>query len=194
MPGILRKIASRFRRDEDGSIAVEAILIFPILTWCYLATFVYFDAFRAQSTNIKAAYTIADALSRETENITPAYMDSMWRLHKFLTTSNYDPNLRVSVVGYDLASDTYSVHWSSVKGTGTVLTNATLSEVENSLPILPDAAVVIVVETGVVYEPVFTIGLEAFSFNNIVISRPRFGPNLCWNSNSTNPNPIYSVC
>lgn len=190
-----------FLRREDGSIAVEAILMFPMLSWCYLATFVYFDGFRAQATTLKAAYTISDALSRETDPITNNYLTAAYRLHLFLTSSNYPTKLQVSEIVFDrnAADDadddahrgTFKVVWTQTRGGADPLDDATLKAMRDSIPTLPDGGKTILVQSWVIYEPVFSVGLEAFTFHNFVFTPPRFAQQLCWstvNSNWTSAN------
>ncbi len=186
--GYLRKFSRlrSFAKDQEGSIAVEAVLVFPILFWAYLATFVYFDAFRVQSTTIKAAYTISDQVSRETGYITPKYLDAIYRLHEFLTTSNEDTKLRISVVTYDATSKSYKVRWSQQRGNAGVLTNSNISSIVSQLPTMPANEVVVVVQSWLEYEPMFTVGLDAYTIENLVVTRPRFNSaQLCYNSSNT---------
>lgn len=171
-----------FRDDEEGGIAVEAALVFPMLTWAFLATIVYFDAFRSQATNAKAAYTVSDMISRETDYITPNYLDSLWNIHRFLTSSNYDTDLQVTIVEYDLDRDDYDVRWSKARGAFVEMTEEDLDNLRGQLPVMPDGEIVIVVQTRMVYEPSFSIGLDAFTFDNFIVTRPRFAPQLCYNS------------
>ncbi|MEJ6479129.1 MAG: hypothetical protein QNL92_10670 [Octadecabacter sp.] len=172
----------RFHREEEGGIAVEAVLIFPMLTWAYLATFVYFDAFRSQSTALKAAFTISDAISREGDDyITNAYITSLWRIQRFLTSSNHRPKMRITVMSYDPDQDEYEVHWSVNKGGMGNLNDTKLNALSDQLPVMHETEVAILVQTEVVYEPVFSIGLEAFVFENLVVTRPRFYPSqMCY--------------
>lgn len=182
------RIASYFRsfgRDERGSIAVETVLIFPMLTWAYLATFVYFDAFRSQTNNTKAAYTISDALSRETGFVTPAYLDSMYKLQEALTTSNHATRNRTSVITYVSAENLYKIVWSEARGGELPLTTETLQDYVAKMPVMPDNEVVILYENWIIYEPAFSIGLNAFTFDNFIVTRPRFAPQLCYNSSAT---------
>ncbi|WP_438987699.1 TadE/TadG family type IV pilus assembly protein [Marivivens donghaensis] len=175
-------IFRRFRDDERGSMAIETVLIFPILCWAYLATFVYFDAFRIQSTTNKAAYTISDQVSRETGYITPNYMTSLYNLHEFLTSSNHPTKLRLSVVRYT-DDNGYDVRWSQGRGGAGALTNAGLADILDKLPVMPNNEVIIVVQNWLSYEPMFSVGLSAFEFENLIVTRPRFNSaQLCWNS------------
>jgi hypothetical protein len=173
---------SEFRDDERGSLAIETVLIFPILCWAYLATFVYFDAFRIQSTTNKAAYTISDQVSRETGYITPTYMTSLYNLHEFLTSSNHPTKLRLSIVRFT-TKDGYEVRWSQGRGGAGALNAAGLADILDKLPVMPDNEVIIVVQNWLSYEPMFSVGLKAFEFENLIVTRPRFNSaQLCWNS------------
>ena len=181
IPAALR----RFIRSEEGSISVETMLILPILVWCYLGTFVFFDAYRSQSTNLKAAYTIGDTLSRETGYITPLYMDSLSALQKFLVDEdNGMARLRVSVYRYRASDNTYRVNWSRTRGGGVALTDTLLADLRPNLPRMPNNEIAILVETWVGYHPTYSVGLQDFTFTDLVVTRPRFAAQLCANTNT----------
>jgi hypothetical protein len=197
---MLRRIHSqyrKFRRDEGGTAVVETFLMFPTLFVACLATYVFFEAFRSQSNNLKAAYTISDALSRrggDTEGyVTGDYLNSMWRLHRFITTSNHDTSLRVSVISFDEDDNDYFVCWSEAKGELTPMSDGTLDTYVsgNKIPVLPDGQALIVVETQVAHEPIFTIGRDwTIVFEDMIVTAPRFTPQLKW---STTGNPAGEV-
>jgi len=85
-----------FRRDEEGSVIAEAVIMLPTLFAAVMATFVFFDAYRNQAINLKANYTISDALSRESEYVTNTSMINTWNLHRFLTNSPTLTRIRVT--------------------------------------------------------------------------------------------------
>ena len=175
----------RFTKSEEGSISVEAMLILPILVWCYLGTFVFFDAYRSQSTNLKAAYTIGDTLSRETGYVTPIYMDSLSNLQKFLVDeANGIARLRVSVYRYQAADNTYRVNWSQTRGGAVQLTDSLLAQLRPNLPRMPNNEIAILVETWLGYHPTYSVGLQDFTFTDLVVTRPRFAAQLCKNTNT----------
>ncbi len=178
----LKNRVRAFRRDEEGSIIAEAVTMFPTLFACVIAMFVFFDAFRNQSINLKAAYTISDALSRESEYIDNTYMVNTWRLHRFLTNSPTLTQLRVSVIQYDEDDDKHTVSWSASKGGIGELTNSALNSMvaDEQIPVMPDGETLIIVQTAVNYTPVFSIGVESFNFENMIFTRPRFTPQLCY--------------
>jgi hypothetical protein len=183
----IKAFLTRFARAEEGSISVEAMLIFPILLWCYLGTFVFFDAYRSQSTNLKAAYTIGDTISREADDITPAYLDSLSELHRFLVHEDTGmARLRVTIYRYQASDRTYRVRWSRTRGGGLQMTDAVLATLRGNLPVMPNNEIAILVETWVGYSPAYSVGLEDFIFTDLVVTRPRFsGGQLCTNSSNS---------
>lgn len=179
MLGPMRKLIKRFRKDEGGSIVVESVIMFPTLFAACLATYVFFDAFRNQSINLKAAFTISDALSRENGYVTNTYMISLWQIHRFLTNSNHDTRLRVSMIEYDDEDDRYLVCWSENKGLMGDLTQDGLDALvaNNQIPVLPPNQGLFVVQTEVAWEPIFSIGRDwAMVFEDLVVTAPRFSP------------------
>lgn len=186
----------RFRRDEEGSMIAEAVIMLPTLFASVLATFVFFDAFRNQSINLKAAYTVSEALSRETEFITNTYMINTWRMHRFLTDSPSLTKMRVTLIQYNADDDKFSVIWSRNKGGAGDMNNAGLAVMvgNQEVPVMPHLETLIVVQTWVDYEPNFSIGLEGFSFENTIFTRPRFAPNgICYSHNGTHSGSICPI-
>lgn len=185
----LRTRLNRFRRDEEGSIIAETVIMFPTLIAAVLATFVFFDAFRNQAINLKANYTIADSISRQDRPITNNYMINMWNLHRFLTDSSSLTQLRISVISYDEDDDEHTIVWSRTKGGGSSYDDEPISRIglsKSEIPVIPNNEILIVVQTSVDYEPNFSIGLDGFTFENTTYTRPRFVPtNVCYSHNDT---------
>jgi hypothetical protein len=189
---MISRIASRLRRhrrNEAGSVVVEAVFVLPLLFFAVLGTWVFFQAFRAQSINVKAAYTVSDALSRRGGNyVTETYLDSMWKLHRFVTDSNHDTDLRISVIGWDPDDEEYYVCWSQARGGQNALTDAGLDSyvAAERIPVLPAGEALIMVETRVAHEPIFSAGGDlAMWFEDMVVSSPRFSAQLKWSSNGS---------
>lgn len=174
--------------------------MFPLLAWLFLATYEYFDGFRAKSLNIKATYTIADALSREVnEPVTPEYMDSLNALYWAMSVHARLEMFRVTAVRYVGATDTYQRVWSQVRGSGLPLTDANLADMRDTvLPIMYDGEVGILVETRADVVPYFDfVNLAEFDVQNTMILRPRFAPQICWSDSNNGPwnltNPVCNI-
>lgn len=179
--------AIRFRRDESGSVTVEAMLMIPILAWFFLATFVFFDAFRMQSVNIKASYTIGDTLSRETGYVTSNYLNGLFSLQDFLLDTEERRELQVTAYTFNESRNRYEVRWSRGLGGMAPLTTADLAGLRDILPVMPGGEIAILTRSRVHYQPVYEIGLDDFTFDEYTVTRPRFAPQLCWNTSATAP-------
>ena len=177
----LLKQIRRFRDDETGSIAVETVLILPMLFWAYLSMFAIFDAYRQHSLNQKAAYTIGDIISRETNPLDAAYLTGTRKMLAYLTAnSNSDVALRVTSVRYDANNDIYKRDWSKRRGWMPELSNTAVKALKDDLPIMPHNERVMVVETFVKYDPPFNTGLQNREIHNFVFTRPRYAPRVLW--------------
>ena len=175
----LKLFLADFRDDTRASVSVEAALIFPVVMWALLAMFVFFEGFRQSAINHKAANTIADMYSRETENITPTYINNTKALFDLMAEANGETKIRVSVVKWAKRRNEYLVNWSKAKGAWIQgLTNADLLLMQDSLPTLPNQERIIIVETWSTYTPLFKIGLDPVELRSFVFTRLRFAPQL----------------
>ncbi len=180
-------VLRRFADDTRGSVSLELLLVFPLLIWAYLGLFVYFDGYRQQNVNLKAAYTVADMLSRETGAIDEAYIEGLNKTMTWLTYGRQDTTLRVSVVTYDLASDSHFLVWSEGAGSTPRLKQENVATyLTPKIPAMPDGDTAIIVETWATYRPLTDVGLpDATPLNNFVVVSPRFVPQLLFVSNKT---------
>jgi len=62
-----RQALRAYLRDERGTITMEYVLWLPILLFWLTISAVFYDAYKSRDDAAKAAYTIADILSRQTE-------------------------------------------------------------------------------------------------------------------------------
>lgn len=166
-------------RDERGSFSVEAILMFPLLVWAFMAMYVFFEGLRESNINVKATYTISDLLSRETDEIDMTYLNGMNDVYAWLSRSATPVQLRVSVVRRDDASDSHVSVWSKGVAGKPDLTQAEIdTEISPFVPIMADASTAIVVETWTTYNPIMDIGLIQTDLYNVVVTAPRFSDQL----------------
>ena len=180
----LAALARRLRRHQGGAMIVELVIMLPLLLWCFTATWVFFDAYRTKTVNTRAAYTIGDALSRETGYVTPDYLLSLKALQDFLVNGR-PTRLRISVIGYDALLGRYTVRWSMPSGLGLgLLDDSLLQGMRDELPEIPEGEIVTLVESWIDYTPLFDVGLAPFTFEHTAVTRPRFAGQLC--SNVTN--------
>ncbi|KNG92654.1 TadE/TadG family type IV pilus assembly protein [Pseudaestuariivita atlantica] len=173
---------ARFRNDERGNMTVEAVILLPILIVMFIAMFVLFDYFRAHSVAGKTAYTVGDMISRETDYITPGYMDGAMNLVTFMNgTDAATAGLRVTVIGYDGPNDALTLEWSWTEGTGYApLNEAQVNALRDQIPDMPSGQQIILVETKSVYDPIVDLGLSDAPIETFVATMPRFAPQVQW--------------
>lgn len=173
------KAFKRNVRDEKGSISVEAILMFPMLAWAFMAMFVFFEGLRESNINLKATYTVSDLLSRETDLINEDYLDGMNAIYAWLSRSAQPVQMRVTVVRYDQATLNHVNVWSRGINGKPDLQQSQINEfIAPHVPIMADAATAIVVETWALYDPIIDMGLTDTEIYNIVVTSPRFTEQL----------------
>ncbi|MEO0991111.1 MAG: pilus assembly protein [Pseudomonadota bacterium] len=178
----LRILVRDFLKDTRGTMSVDAAICFPLLLWAFGATFLFWDAFRAKTINLKAAYTIADALSRETSAIDMNYLTGLNELYDFLTDSDTPVRLRVTTIAWDETNQQFEFIWSRTTSTSELPehTIASLNLHSDQIPAMSMGDLAILVETEMDYVPFLNVGIPAQTFDNFVVTRPRFGPQLVW--------------
>jgi hypothetical protein len=181
MVASLRSALAAFRRDERGNVSIEMVIWLPLIIGVLAATYSLFEAFRQQSLNVKAAYTISDALSRQTDPIDDAYLDGMVEVLRFLTDSDGAYGLRITLVRFDAGRDAYEVMWSQTRGGLAQMQDDGLAGLRDQMPRLLHNERVIVVETETEHDPIIDMKLlQPESFHNFVFTRPRFAPQIVW--------------
>lgn len=188
---LIRQMRS-FATDTRGTMTVEAALMLPMLCFFYVGTFVWFDAFRSQNTNLKAAYTIADMVSREQE-VGPNYLNGLNTVFDYLTFSNHPTYVRVTSVVCrsdcdDEGARDLDVCWSWATPGRAALTETTFAEFEDRIPLMPSGDTVMFTETFMAYEPPFNVGIGPQRFENVVVTRPRFSPEIEFADGGTREN------
>lgn len=174
----------RFFRDNRGSVSAEALIVMPLVLWAYLATYEYFDAFGTITRNMKATYTIADAISRQTATVTPVYINGLNSLYSYLNKNPSGAWTRITCVSWDPNAGTagqYYVMWSYGTGTEPPLDDTTLQPYAPRLPNITEGDTLILVETHMNYNPPFPIvGLQSQQFTQLVVTRPRISPQIAF--------------
>lgn len=190
----LRVRLTLFGRDQRGSMPTEGVMAFAFLVWWYIASFQFFDAYKQKNINLKAAYTVADLISREVDPIDATYVMGLNKVFDYLTFSNKPTQIRVSSIYFDTGTNTYKVNWSySTSTVNVAYNNGTLQSIQSKIPVLPAGDTVIIVQTYMAYEPIFSVGLNAMVYDTFIATRPRAVPCIRWDKkDGTNPACTFS--
>lgn len=173
-----------FWEETRGSLMVESVLSLPLLFWVTAATFDFFEVHRYKSVREKASFTVADMISRETADtgLTSIYLDNAKLLFDEITNDDGTNQVRISIVVYDQQTNTFSIAWSQIRGTGSFspLTDGDVQNAHDELPIVSDGEEIILVESNSVYEPLFNVGLNDVTIETRVFTAVRFSPQICY--------------
>jgi Flp pilus assembly pilin Flp len=202
---MMTDLIKRFRDNEDGSAAIELVLVTPIITWALLSTIVYFDAFRAETRSARAGLTIADMFSREASApvaIGAGYVDAAQALLGTLVEFDPAPALRVTSYAWDAAANRYVLRWSESRGMGQALTDVDLALMTDRLPLLADGATSLLVETSAAYRAPFSLGIAPFTNNTLgpvemttfTVISPRFVLAICFDPTPLIPTNGDEIC
>ena len=169
----IRAALHRLWRQEDGTLTLEFLIFAPIMFWTFLATLAFFDAYRTESINEKAAMTIADVISREPDYVTDTYIDGIYKMLKFLTLHDAKPRMRITVLRFhdkasttrDDGTDHFHLVWSEMRktdgvGSEVALTDADIKKPTAKLPRMTDGERLILVETFMTYNSAYNLGLR----------------------------------
>lgn len=192
-----RNSVRSFLQDESGVLLAEALVLIPILIWGFLALVVYWDIFRVMNTSQKAAYSIADLMSRQGV-VTETFIEGTQNVLDFLVPGAGDARMRITSLeldeGTDVkpefdADDDYVLLFSRSPG-GAVdqHTTASIQDLASQIPDMNDLESVVIVETWVDYTPDFDTGvLDAApgfageTFYQFIVTRPRNWRRVCLN-------------
>lgn len=163
-------------------MSIEAVMIFPLLFWSIWASYTFFDGYRQSARNLKAAYAVADILSREKNLVTANYISNMYDLQKFMVADRSTVSMRISFVRFNAGENeadggSYEKLWSCVRGDSfDELDNQTLNEeFKGRIPVMADRATMILVETKDWYTRPFRIGYgdHSFAIDKFIFTQPR---------------------
>ena len=180
------------KRNESGSMAVEGVLAVLLMMGWMIVALQFFDGYRVKALNTKAAYTIADLLSREKGTVGPAYVEQMKKVFTYVTNARGASWVRVTGIEWNESQQKFIVLFSYPTDGIQGYTTAALQSEAHRIPAMPEGDMAIIVETSMNFDPLFGIGDKALEMggkttsiglgsdiwmSNFVVTRPR-GPRI----------------
>lgn len=175
----------RFARDERAAVAMETLIMTPILIWAFVGSFVFFDAYRVYNTSVKATYMVADMLSRQTSMVYGHDIQGMADVINTIIRGSDEVEMRVTQIG--MVSGNYQVDWSHGVNGAAQLFTSNLDAISDRLPVMPNGERIILVETFSTYEAPFNVGLTVTRFDDFRIVRPRYAGQVPFDPDGTPP-------
>lgn len=192
----LGQLARRYLRRDEGTVAVEGIIVAPMLIFALMFCYTYFAAFQAKSAANRANYMISDYVSRQTDTIDPTFMAGLGDVYRFLNNDG-DISLRISSVKFVVdpvtSEESHELVWSYAEGKYEALTNETIAAIEARIPLLANGEEVVVVETERGWMPFFRVGLSELAFADIVTTKPRFTSQVIYDDGTSVPSDATHI-
>jgi len=202
----LKTLLHSFNRDQDGTVIIEAVLMLPLMIWVGLGMYAYWDGYQTTNTSQKGAYVIADLVSRQNEPMSRSDLEGLNQVMNFMLSTGETAKLRVTSIGRKISHDDgdhegenddehehapapapvaddaeFEVLWSKSPYLAMpALTTADLAAYSNRIPMMAEGDTVIMVETEVGFTPVFDVGLDPLTIKDLIVTRPRFLPQVCY--------------
>lgn len=183
----LRQRLRFFSRDNRGAVLVEFLILLPMMIWGFIGLVVYWDVFRTINVSQKAAYSIADLMSRQVI-VKQTFLDGMDDILTFLTPGTTNSWVRITSLRWDeglantTTDDKYVLIFSNTSNSSKAptYTQTTIQPLKPLIPALDNLTSVIIVETWVEYTPDFNIGvlnmapgLGGQTFTQFIVTNPR---------------------
>ena len=182
---MLTPLLRRFLREDRAAVALETVIITPVLAWTFIGSFVFFDAYRTYNSSIKATYAVADIISRQTNMVLESDIEGLSTIFEHLVRNNGTARLRVSQIFYNGNTDTFCVEWSDATNGEAELFTANLTDIEELLPNMAHAERLILVQSFIPYQPVFQAGMDVITFRNFTFTRPRYAGQVPFEDQTT---------
>jgi hypothetical protein len=154
----------------------------PLLIWALVAMFIYWDVFRTINVTQKAAYGVADLLSRQRDTISLNFANGLQNVMNFLTPGGHPVRIRVTSIEYVAATGKYKLLFSfSPGGKVPPLTETEVQAWKGTkVPTLNNGESVFVLETEVAFKAQlqtvlagFLVGVEDGTYGQFIVTRPR---------------------
>ncbi|NPD13969.1 hypothetical protein HOY34_01990 [Xinfangfangia sp. D13-10-4-6] len=181
----------------------EFLLVLPLLIWAFLAMMVYWDTWRTINESQKAAYVVADLVSRQSTVNLP-FINGMQTVMEALIGYQGDISLRITSIQWNVDPDTnegsYSVIFSrSPRSAKPALTAQDVEDLAYLIPELNPSETTVIVETWLDFTPaakgtierdgttnnasprafLANIGISDQTFRNFIVTKPRGYRSVC---------------
>lgn len=168
----------RFGAETEGSMTLEFVIAVPLLMLWFVGSFVFWDGFRSRSHANKAAYAVADIMSRYSQPVDNNNLNDLYSLqNKLLPRAGNNARLRISSICYredtDGENGEFSIHWSYAMGGGAPMLIADLPM--RIMPVMASGDTILLTETSVPWRPLVDwVGISDQAWQANLVSRPRF--------------------
>ncbi|VDC28588.1 TadE/TadG family type IV pilus assembly protein [Pseudogemmobacter humi] len=172
----------RFGKEEDGLVMTEFLILLPLLVWSFMALVIYWDAYRTVNGAQKASYAIADLISRQSRIDRPFILGMEGVMESLLGRPNV-VSMRITSLQYTEDKNgvgKFTVLFSeSPNSRKPKLTTTAVQGLADRIPMMTSGDTTVLVETWTNYQPGFEVGIPFSTFENFIVTRPRYHRRVC---------------
>ncbi len=166
-------LLQRFKDDDSGSLTMEFVLMLPVLMLWFIGSIVFFNAYITKSAAQRAAHTVSDVISRQTE-VDNAFIDNLLLLQNRMLPSARVGSVTVSSIQKDATTGDLNMLWTySTDGNAQPLQIADIPL--TALPLMQPGESVLLVDTSVPFAPLSDwVAMGSNDWTNRVVVTTRF--------------------
>jgi hypothetical protein len=161
-------------------MTMEFMILLPVLLMWFAGMFVFFDAFHKWMKSLKASYTVADLLTRQT-SIDDAYIFALDGIFDSISQAKDGDETWLRVSQVKMNGDALELLWTTptYKDETEEILLFSIEDIRNDIPTMVDNEYVIVVQSYRPFNPVFDwVGISATTFSNTIVAPLRFSSSL----------------
>lgn len=175
---LFTKYLHKFKRNDQGAVALEIIVLMPLLILWLVGSNSFFDGFKTSLRASKASYTAIDLVSRQDVIGTNDIRNIASIFESIVDADGTAASIVVSSI--HKVDDALEVHW-SVNGEGGAGLTSAAQIPTAQMPNLVDNEYVILLQSSVPYVPLYSWAqLQATTFTNTIVVTPRFHPRITY--------------
>ncbi|MEM9716472.1 MAG: hypothetical protein AAF826_08140 [Pseudomonadota bacterium] len=176
---------ARLRKCQNGAVSVEFVLMSVFYVFVVSILYVMCDMIISANKAYKANSNVANVVSRyQSGNLEGITINQWVEIYRAIANASADESyFRISEL--QNINGVLRVNWShSSEGTTDVLENND-SVIANSVPVIANGDIMVLLETSVQYEPPFSVGIIGLqTIGQVSVFVYRFIPNIPFDDNN----------
>ena len=183
---MMKSLQSFFARQTRAAVALETVIITPLLVWAFVASFVFFDAYRIYNTSVKTTYMVADMISRQTDTVFGHDIAGMATVAQSIVRGVGEIEMRATQIAR--INGAFVVEWSHGVNGAARLFNSNIPQIEHQLPNMPNGErILFSLKPSSTTRCRSTSDLTVLDFNNFTFVRPRYAGQVPFSATGTPP-------
>ncbi len=166
-------LLQRFKDDDSASLTMEFVLMLPVLMLWFIGSIVFFNAYITKSGAQRAAHTVSDVISRQTQ-VDNNFIDTLLLLQNRMLPRARVGTVRVSSIQKNANTGDLAMLWTystDANAQPLLINDIPLTD----LPLMQAGESVLLVDTSVPFAPISDwVAMGSNDWTNRVVVTTRF--------------------